>query len=195
MVGELLKAIGTDSKADVKQRVVEEGDAVVVLTGSGATAMVFPTADTLRDLKDLVGENKPGAIITLVNTQINIGGSNLISDLGIGPWKRKNEEFLAQFELAYWLSEQRIQGETIRLLKSWPHPWQVYVLTEMNADNTEPECVMVSDERPSYKELETLLMARPGSVAAMSIMDRIVREGQFNASSVSKAPNNVDQED
>ena len=197
MVGELLKGIGTDDKADVKQRVVEDGDAVVVLTTQGAKAMVFPTAETLPDLKSLVGDNKNGEPIAIVNSQIrtNNDGSNLISDLGFGPWKKKNEEFLAQFELAYWLSEQRIEGETVRLLKAgMEHPWQVYVLTDMDANNTEPECVKTFEEKPSYKELKTLLVGREGSVAAMSIMERIQREAQFNATSLSKAPNNIDQD-
>lgn len=195
MAGELLKGIGSDDKADIKQRVVDDGDAVAVLTTQGAKAMVFPTAETLPDLKSLVSEKKAGESIAIVNNQIktNNDGSNLISDLGIGPWKRKNEEFLAQFELVYWLSEQRIQGETIRLLKAWPHPWQLFVLTDMNAENTDPECIKTFKEKPSYKELESLLMSREGSVAAMSIYERIQREAQFNASSVSKPPNNMDQ--
>lgn len=196
MVGELLKEIGTDAKADVKQRVVEDGDAVVILTTEGAKAMVFPTAETLPDLKRLVSDNKKGEPIAIVNSQIrtNNDGSNLISDLGIGPWKKKNEEFLANFELAYLLSEQRIEGETVRLLKAWPHPWQVYVLTDMNADSADPECVKTFDEKPSYNELRSLLMSREGSVAAMSIVDRVKREAQFNATSVMKPPNNIDQE-
>lgn len=196
MVAELLKGIGLDDKADVKQKVVEDGDAVVVLKTEGATAMVFPTAETLPDLKSLVADNKKGEPIAIVNSQIrtNDDGSNLISDLGFGPWKRKNEEFLAQFELAYWLSEQRIEGETVRLLKAWPHPWQVYVLTDMDSNNTEPECVKTFEEKPSYKELKSLLVSREGSVAAMSIIDRVKREAQFNAMSISKPPNNVDQD-
>lgn len=196
MVGEFLKGIGLDDKADVKQEVVEEGDAVVVLKTAGATAMVFPTAETLPALKRLVADNEKGEPIAIVNSQIrtNDDGSNLISDLGFGPWKRKNEQFLAQFELAYWVSEQRIEGETVRLLKAWPYPWQVYVLTDMDSNNTEPDCIKTFEEKPSYKELKSLLVSREGSVAAMSIIDRVKREAQFNATSVSKPPNNVDQE-
>jgi hypothetical protein len=136
MVGELLKNIGTDDKADVRQRIIEDADAVVVLSTEGAQAMVFPTAETLPELKNIAGKGKKSGPLALVNSQIrtNNDGSNLISDLGIGPWKKKNEEFLAQFEQVYWLSEQRIQGETVRLLKSYQQPWQLFVLTEMTAD-------------------------------------------------------------
>ena len=167
----------------------------VVLTTEGAQAMVFPTAETLPELKSLAGKSKKSGALAVVNSQIrtNNDGSNLISDLGIGPWKKKNEEFLAQFEMVYWLSEQRIQGETVRLLKSYQQPWQLYVLTEMTADS-EPECVQTFDERPSYQELEKLLMSREGSVAAMSIIDRVKREAQFNATSVSSKPNNIDMD-
>ena len=55
MVGELLKNIGTDEKADVRQRIIEDADAVVVLSTEGAQAMVFPTAETLPELKNIAG--------------------------------------------------------------------------------------------------------------------------------------------
>jgi hypothetical protein len=195
MCGELLKTIGTDDKADIRQRVVEDADAVVVLTTESSQAMVFPTAETLPELKNLAGKDKKSGPLVVVNSQIrtNDDGSNLISDLGFGPWKKKNEEFLAQFEMVYWLSEQRIQGETVRLLKSYQQPWQLFVLTEMTAD-MEPECVQTFEKRPTYKELEKLLMSREGSVAAMSIIDRVKREAQFNATSVAAKPNNIDMD-
>ena len=197
MVGELLRNIGTDEKAEVRQRMIEEGDAVVVLSTEGAQAMVFQTADTLPELKAIAGKDKKSGPLALVNSQIrtNNDGSNLISDLGIGPWKKKNEEFLAQFEQVYWLSEQRIQGETVRLLKSYQQPWQLFVLTEMTADKVpDIECVKAFKTRPTYQELEKLLMSREGSVAAMSIIDRVKREATFNATSVSQKPNNIDMD-
>ena len=73
--------------------------------------------------------------------------------------EKKNEEFLASFELTYWISEQRIQGETVRLLKSYPHPWQLFVLTIWLLLRG-PECIKTFDEKPSYKELESLLVSR-----------------------------------
>ena len=52
----------------------------------------------------------------------------------------------------------------------------------------------VRDELPTYQELEKLLMSREGSVAAMSVYDRVVREATFNATSVSQKPNNIDMD-
>jgi hypothetical protein len=37
-------------------------------------------------------------------------------------------------------------------------------------------------------------MSREGSVAAMSVYDRVVREATFNATSVSQKPNNIDMD-
>lgn len=33
---------------------------------------------------------------------------NLVSELGFGPWRKANEEFIATFENSYQLYEQRI---------------------------------------------------------------------------------------
>ena len=49
-------------------------------------------------------------------------------------------------------------------------------------------------EATNDKELEKLLMSREGSVAAMSIIDRVKREAQFNATSVAAKPNNIDMD-
>ena len=62
MCGELLKTIGTDDKADIRQQVVEDADAVVVLTIEGSQAMVFPTAETLPELKNLAGKDKKSGL-------------------------------------------------------------------------------------------------------------------------------------
>ena len=68
---------------------------MVVLSTEGAQAMVFPTAETLPELKNIAGKGKKSGPLALVNSQIrtNNDGSNLISDLGIGPWKRKTKSF------------------------------------------------------------------------------------------------------
>ena len=84
MVGDFLKEIVVDGKSGIKQRVVEDADAVVVLESEDAVAMVFLTAETLPELKSLAGA-KTNGVLAVINSQISNGvGSNLISDLGIG---------------------------------------------------------------------------------------------------------------
>ena len=136
LVGELLKSIGTNEKADVTQRVVEDADAVVVLTTEGAQAMVFPTAETLPELKSLAGKSKKSGALAVVNSQIrtNNDGSNLISDLGIGPWKKKNEEFSRSSDGVLAVRTAH-PGRDRAPPESYQQPWQLYVLTEMTADS------------------------------------------------------------
>lgn len=65
---------------------------------------------------------------------------NLLSDFGIGPWRKKNEEFVALFASTYSLTEQRIgaastldpatgdymgNGGVVRLLNVYPAKHQV----------------------------------------------------------------------
>ena len=72
--------------------IVDDADAVVVLSTAGAKVIMFPTAETLGDLK---ASRKRTLACCHINNQIrtNDDGSNLISDLGIGPWRRRTRSF------------------------------------------------------------------------------------------------------
>ena len=61
MVGEFLKRVGGDDNADVKQQVIDDSDAVVVLKTPAAKAMVFLTAETLPELKKLAAAEESNA--------------------------------------------------------------------------------------------------------------------------------------
>ena len=149
--------------------------------------MTFPTADILGDLRDVA--KKDNRLTMIVNAQWSTSGQ-LISDFGIGPWKKRNEEFVAQFQQAYWLSEQRIKGETVRILKAYPHPWQVFVVGGTEDGGASIEKLGTFEDKPSYQVLEPLLVSREGSVAAMDWVERAKREAQFNADSLQRPPNN-----
>jgi hypothetical protein len=85
---------------------------------------------------------------------------NLLSDFGIGPWRKKNEEFVALFASTYSLTEQRIgaastldpatgdymgNGGVVRLLNVYPAKHQVPP-TLQYVD----ECAWVSGSAESY---------------------------------------------
>ena len=162
MVGELLKSIGTNEKADVTQRVVEDADAVVVLTTEGAQAMVFPTAETLPELKSLAGKSKKSGALgrrELSDQDEQRSGSNLISDLGIGPWKKKNEEFLAQLRWCIGCPNSASRARPCAPPEVVPAAVAALRAHEMTADSKDRH-VQTFDERPSYQELEKLLMSR-----------------------------------
>ena len=114
----------------------------------------------------------------------------------------RNKEFekkLAKFigikdssSMIYFLKEQRIQGETFRLQKVFGGPWQVFVL---NQQTGQVEPLPPFEERPSYRELEALLQSREGSIAAMNWVERAQSEMTFNAESLTRKPNNTNQDE
>lgn len=97
-------------------------------------------------------------------------GFQVISDFGIGPWKKAADDFLNTFKNTYLLTEQRIgspgsidpasgqrfvNGGVLRILLSYPGQYQAHALA---TDGTN-QYLSSYDSRPSYKELEDLLQA------------------------------------
>ena len=63
----------------------------------------------VRGFSERIGSE---GLTLLVNPQWTSG--NLVSDFGIGPWRRRNEDFVASFEQTYVLKQMRISGDNIR---------------------------------------------------------------------------------
>ncbi len=90
----------------------------------------------------------------------------VISDFGIGPWKRAAMDFLDTFVPSYTLAEKRIGaastlgpggaplglGGVARLLRAYPAEWSVHA---MGGDGSS-DCVRVQASEPSYAELKDL---------------------------------------
>eukprot|EP00798_Chlamydomonas_sp_ICE-L_P011302 gene11302-18939_t len=85
-----------------------DGDLCGIITSPGlaVACIVFPTAERLKQIKKLA-EDKRIKNLFIINPQWKLEG-NLVSELGIGPWRKANEEFLATFEASYAHYEQRI---------------------------------------------------------------------------------------
>ena len=86
----------------------EEGEPVGLLTtpSGEVTVVILPTADVLSQLKEVETNSKKG-IMVLMNPMWRTKG-NIVSDFGFGPWRKRNEEFVAKFKAVYSLTEQRI---------------------------------------------------------------------------------------
>jgi len=182
MLNELLKTLNA-SKENTKQRSIEDGDAIYALTLANDVVVTFPTAEVLNDLRDI--EKQKYRLKVIANPQWNTtGGSNIISDFGIGPWKKRAEDFIDKFEVTYYLREQRIQGEIVRTLKVYPHPWQVFALAPDATNKIVAEPLGTFERRPLYDELKKILESREGSIAAMNWVERAKREATFNAKSL-----------
>ena len=186
MVEQLMLRI-PEKEPKIRKRVIDEADAVVTISAGDDQCMTFPTAETLGDLKSITKGAKRANII--INPQWSLDG-NIINDFGLGPWRERNEKFVKQFEIAYSLKEQRIQGETIRILKIFGDSWQVFVL---NQQTGEIEALEPFAKKPLYQTLEQLLQSREGSIASMNWVQRAQSEMSFNAESLMRKPNNTQE--
>ena len=83
---------------------------------------------------------------------------------------------------AYCLQQLRISGDTVRLLYSYPHGWQVNV--SRPEAPAQSECVLQAPVRPSYKELELLLRTLPWSMSSKPLGERIAAEARFMQNSI-----------
>jgi len=179
MVETLLKGLKSSDPAlegPLDAKILDQGDAVGQWKGSALAAVVFPTAQTLKNVKELAEGNR--RLVLMVNPQWK--GGQVVSDFGIGPWRRASEEFVATFEEVYHLSQSRISGDECRVLRSYPGDWQVHVA---GADGALP-CVSVEKEKPSYARLVEILKAVPGSKSSLSWDERLRSEMQFNSDSM-----------
>ena len=107
-------------------------------------AIVIPFAQNLADIRAITEQkSKSGALTLLFNPQWNEAGQ-VVSDFGIGPWRRKATDFLDTFEAAYSLREVRVgaastrdpatgdfmgTGGVARLLKTHGGQWQAGAYT------------------------------------------------------------------
>eukprot|EP00549_Striatella_unipunctata_P001996 CAMPEP_0118711492 /NCGR_PEP_ID=MMETSP0800-20121206/24126_1 /TAXON_ID=210618 ORGANISM="Striatella unipunctata, Strain CCMP2910" /NCGR_SAMPLE_ID=MMETSP0800 /ASSEMBLY_ACC=CAM_ASM_000638 /LENGTH=289 /DNA_ID=CAMNT_0006616109 /DNA_START=75 /DNA_END=941 /DNA_ORIENTATION=- len=120
---------------------VDEVRAVLVQQESSkddACAILLPTADTVVDVQQLdetqVG---PSRNLLLVNPQwkrktdfANKNMNPLASFFGGGPAKTKEEliEYIeSNYIPTYYCSNVIIEGEQLRILRSYPSPWKVYL--------------------------------------------------------------------
>ena len=100
MVEELLRELKQQAglEGPLSARIVEDGDAVAAWEGSSLAAVLFPTGETLGEVRK-VAEARPQGLVLIINPQWQ--GGNVVSDLGFLPWQRKaNEQLVASFQEA-----------------------------------------------------------------------------------------------
>jgi hypothetical protein len=130
-------------------------------------AVVYPTADRLNQIKDLAKDaSRP---LLLVSPQWREAGQ-VISDFGIGPWKKAALDFLGTFTPTYVLKEKRIgspgtingatgmrftSGGVIRVLRVFPKQ-EGYELFAMSADGSS-QLLGTSLEEPTYQQLDEMI--------------------------------------
>ena len=182
MMEQVLKGVKADPglQGPLKGSIIDMADAIGCWEGDKIGAVVFPTAETLPKLKEIVAAGK---LCMMVNSQWQ--GGQIVSDFGWGPSKKANEEFVDSFEWVYYCRQVRINGDTTIVQRAYPGKWQVHVL---NAKGERP-CVSVEDKRPSYQRLEEICRGVPGSMSSMSLGERLVAEWNFNIDSMQEVQN------
>ena len=165
----MIRAVDPDGGEMSATRVDDDNDPVGVLQNAKGSvrALVIPNAQNLQNLRDLaaLGDANGTQITLLVNPQWNEAGQ-VVSDFGVGPWRRKAMDFLQTFESTYSLTEYRVGaaatrdparggdymgvGGVARVLKTHDSTWQTFA---MGADGSS-ECVRADATEPTYEYLE-----------------------------------------
>jgi hypothetical protein len=165
----------------------DQGDAVGAWYGSKLGAVVFPNANTLPRIQQLANQSPEPELLLMFNPQQlsdwEIQGT-WVSDLGFGDKKQQALSFLNSFQYSYYLRQQRINGDDVRVLYGWPGGWQVHVVgRDGNA-----KLLDTREELPPYMEIEKVLKGWPESNSNKSWVDRLRSELKFNQDSL-KGPN------
>ena len=193
----MIRLVDPDGGEMSAKRVDKDNDPVGVLQNAAGTvrALVIPNAQDLDELRALakLGDTNAAAVTLLVNPQW-VESGQVISDFGIGPWRRRAEDFLRTFESTYALTESRVGaaatrdparggdfmgvGGVGRILKTKTSAFQIFAMGQDGSS----ECVCVVPSEPSYAFLEkevfikeeySLLRRRNGAEAGPSLEARL----------------------
>lgn len=168
----VIRAIDPDGGELTARRVDDDNDPVGTLRNAVGTvrAVVIPNAQNLDVLREMANlQDADGGLTLLFNPQWNEAGQ-VVSDFGIGPWKRRAMDFLNTFELSYSLTESRVGaaatrdparggdymgvGGVARVLKTHGGAWQVFA---MGGDGSS-ECVRAETKAPDYEFLKSVFV-------------------------------------
>lgn len=180
IVSSLLNGIVEDEvvndDSSYRKYFLDEGDATGVWEKDKIALVLFPTAESLATIENLTTvADRP---LLLLNPQWQAG--QVISDFGFGDQRKQREKFVQSFSNVYFLKQTRILGEDVRLLKSYPGLWQVFVINK----GGEAECVALEKEKPSYKRLQDILKEKKGNIANKGWFGRLIDEFNFNKESL-----------
>lgn len=158
----------------LQARILDDGDAVGAWEGDNLALILFPTAETLREVRSIV-ESRPERLVIIANPQWE-GQGQVVSDFGILPWVRKAAlEFIGTFSDAYAVQRQRINGDYVQWTCTYPQGWQVNVVRGPG-DST---VIMQAAERPSYQEVEGVLRSLDWTMSSKGLFERIKAEAEF----------------
>lgn len=163
-------------------KIIDDADAVGAWSGENVSLVLFPTAETIGDLRRITEATKKLQVI--VNPQWNTEG-NVINDFGVLPWVRQPAlELVKSFKDTYIVKQLRINGDNTRWIYFHGYGWKVSVVRGPKEMTT----VLTSQVKPTYKEVEDELRKLPWTMSSKGLFDRIQAEAEFNRKSLESLP-------
>jgi hypothetical protein len=198
-----------NNKLVIQESVIDESDGVRAMFTQGkdpkddACVVLLPSADTVTKLQQLDKEVGLKRNLLVVNSQwrrktdfgVDIG-RQFTSFFGNGNNGSKNEkiEFIEAFEPTFHCTNVMVEGDIVRILRTYPGPWRVYLRVVAEDDMTNIDWVEIGTkdviltknddwERnakesngdydggrlfdygiPTYKEIEKMIVSREGYI-------------------------------
>ncbi|PRW21058.1 AAA+-type ATPase (ISS) isoform B [Chlorella sorokiniana] len=170
----------------ITAELLDDSDCVAAWQSERLGAVLFPTADTLPDLRKIDDALSGERLTLMINPQWQPQGQ-IISDFGFGKARKAAERFVAAFDEVYYLRRVRVFGDDVRILRCYPGGWQVHYVPPPpepgSGRRAEPPVLLAcEDGKPTFERLIGLLKGVQGSRASKSWLDRFLTSsmGSFN---------------
>jgi len=165
----------TTTQPQILSQVIDADDAVGVLQAQSSDpkkdklAVIFPNTESIKVLKQL-SESAGNRLKLLVNPQWK-----RVADFGFFG-QQDAKKFLEPYERSYHIQSLLVYGRSVRLLRRYPDPWQLFSFDEKTGDSTLIHVFQEGKDVPEYKVIEDILDRKYGR---MSVAERIQQSTDF----------------
>jgi Domain of unknown function (DUF1995) len=177
-------------------RIVDESDGIGAILAQAddpkkdSCTVLLPSADTIKTLQSLEEQVGLSRDMIIVNAQWQRK-----SDFGIFGGRDKRVFYAEKFVPSFYCSNLMVEGEQVRILRTYPGPWKVYLRSEedriviwsqigekplleekpatwdMDPANLRDGGRLFDFGKPAYREVETMIKSQDG-FAPKSIAER-----------------------
>ena len=160
----------------VAESVIDESDGVRALFGQApmpeddSCSVLLPSADTVPKLQELDGQVGAKRNLVFINSQWRRK-----TDFGMAFFGNNREDkikFVEGFEPTFHCSNVMVEGDIIRILRTYPGPWRVYLRVANPEDETDIDWVEIgSKELVMSKTPQWLKDAKDGDKDGGKLFD------------------------
>lgn len=191
---------GDSDDLKIQDTVIDESDGVRALFSQGTDpkedvcAVLLPSADTSQKLQELDGQVGDKRNLLVVNSQWK-RKSDFGNSFGFFGGDKREEKinFVEKFEPTFHCSNVMVEGDIVRILRTYPGPWRVYLRSVDPEDETNIEWIEIGTKElmmsktadwekqvkedgdndggklfdygiPGYREIEDMIKGREGYV-------------------------------